>query len=154
MFQGGNYMFQKILVPIDGSSPSQDALKTAANIAKTMQSKLAVLYVIDLTSAYIFLETMTALNSQQIHTMTDELETKGKQILNDAATEIQSTSLTCESILRTGHPARVICEVAKAENFDLIIMGSRGLSDFKGLLLGSVSHQVLQRSHCPVLLVK
>ena len=147
-------MFQKILVPIDGSSPSQDALKMAANIAKTMQSKLTVLHVIDLTSAYIFLETMTALNSQQIHTMTDELETKGKQILNDAATEIQSTSLTCESILKTGHPARVICEVAKTDRFDLIIMGSRGLSDFKGLLLGSVSHQVLQRSHCPVLLVK
>ena len=147
-------MFRKILVPVDGSSPSQDALKMAINLAKTVQAELIILHVIDLTSAYMFLETMTALNAQQIHTMADELEAKGKQIIADATVEAQSASLSCKSILQTGNPARVICDAAKTHASDLIVMGSRGLSDFKGLLLGSVSHQVLQRSLCPVLLVK
>lgn len=147
-------MFNKILIPVDGSPPSLDALKTAINLAKTTQSELTVLHVVDLSSAYVFLETMTALNSQQIHTMADEMETNGKRILNDALNEIKSASIICNSILKTGRPATMICETAKTDQFDLIIMGNRGLSDFKGLLLGSVSHQVLQRSHCPVLLVK
>ena len=47
-----------------------------------------------------------------------------------------------------------IVEIANNEKADLLVLGSRGLSEFKGMLLGSVSHKVLQRSDCPVLVIK
>ncbi|OPX38427.1 MAG: hypothetical protein B1H13_11325 [Desulfobacteraceae bacterium 4484_190.3] len=53
-----------------------------------------------------------------------------------------------------GSPGNMIAEAARIENCDMIIMGSRGRSDFEGLLLGSVTHRVLQAAECPVLVVR
>lgn len=147
-------MFNKILVPVDGSTQSSDALKTAIEMAKIMETNIYVLHVIDLTSTYIFFETMTALNAQQIQVMVDKLEEDGKKILQDAIDLAKSSGIEVVSLLQTGNPAKIICDTAKNNDCNLIVMGSRGLSDLKGLFLGSVSHQVLQRSYCPVLLVK
>jgi nucleotide-binding universal stress UspA family protein len=56
--------------------------------------------------------------------------------------------------LLEGSPGNKIPEAARIEGIDLIVMGSRGVSDFAGLLLGSVAHQVLQKAHCPVFIAK
>jgi nucleotide-binding universal stress UspA family protein len=53
-----------------------------------------------------------------------------------------------------GRAARVILELASAEGADVIVLGSRGLSDLAGLVLGSVTHKVLHLAHCPVLVVR
>ena len=57
-------------------------------------------------------------------------------------------------LLVEGAPGNKIPEVAKIEKIDLIIMGSRGVTAFAGLFLGSVAHQVLNKSDCPVFIVK
>ncbi|MBI5017715.1 MAG: universal stress protein, partial [Deltaproteobacteria bacterium] len=54
----------------------------------------------------------------------------------------------------TGDPATELCRVAADEGFDLIVMGSRGMSELAGLLLGSVSERVLHLAACPVAMVK
>ncbi len=57
-------------------------------------------------------------------------------------------------MLREGNPAEAILKAAKQVDADLIVLGTRGLSDLKGLLLGSVSHKVIQLSPCSCLVVK
>ena len=58
------------------------------------------------------------------------------------------------SRVEVGNPSEVICDVADEEQSNLIVMGSRGFGTFRSMLVGSVSHYVLQQAHCPVLIVK
>lgn len=71
----------------------------------------------------------------------------------DAATRALGIS-NVETIVLTGNPAREICEYAKTNDIDLIVIGSRGLSDLAELFLGSVSSDVLHRAHCAVTVVR
>jgi nucleotide-binding universal stress UspA family protein len=59
-----------------------------------------------------------------------------------------------EHLIMEGPAAPKICEIAQIEGCEMIIMGSRGRSDLKGLFLGSVAHRVLQQAPCPVLIVR
>lgn len=60
----------------------------------------------------------------------------------------------CKTVVRYGNPAAKIVEEAEAENADIVVMGSRGLSGLKELMLGSVSRGVINKLACPVLVVK
>jgi len=57
-------------------------------------------------------------------------------------------------MIKQGDPAQIIIEIANRQNYDLIIMGSRGMSAFKELLLGSVSLKVMHHASCPVMVVR
>ena len=59
-----------------------------------------------------------------------------------------------ETVVREGYPATVILEEAEQREADLIVIGTRGLSGLKHLLLGSIAERVVQKAHCPVLTVK
>jgi len=85
--------------------------------------------------------------------MQDRLEQAANAAL--AATDAVLKQAGAQSELRTewGHAAEVICNVAESENFDVIVMGKRGLGQITGLLLGSVSDRVVHRSRIPVLTV-
>lgn len=63
-------------------------------------------------------------------------------------------SAQIERLVISGHPAKVIVETAEKTEADLIVLGTRGLSDLRGTLLGSVSHKVVNLADCPCLLVK
>ena len=79
----------------------------------------------------------------------------GEKLLKDASiTARNSGAPSVEGMLREGSPAEAILEAAKQVDADLIVLGTRGLSDLKGLLLGSVSHKVIQLSSCSCLVVK
>lgn len=79
----------------------------------------------------------------------------GERLLKDASTLARKNGApSVEGVLREGNPAEAILEAAKRVDADLIVLGTRGLSDLKGLLLGSVSHKVIQLSSCSCLVVK
>ena len=59
-----------------------------------------------------------------------------------------------ETVVREGYPATVILEESEQRGADLIVIGTRGLSGLKHLLLGSIAERVVQKAHCPVLTVK
>jgi nucleotide-binding universal stress UspA family protein len=59
-----------------------------------------------------------------------------------------------EAVLENGKPAEVILALAEQNESDLIVVGSRGFGDLKSLILGSVSHKVLQTAECPCLIIK
>ena len=81
-------------------------------------------------------------------------EEAGEILLQNAVETLKNLQHPLKSIISRGDAATEILDYAKTENIDLIISGSRGLSDFKGWLLGSVSRKLVHYAHCSVLIVK
>src|ERR1700674_1189733 len=134
-------MFKHILVAIDGSTYSEQALPTAIGVAKKFGSDVLVLHVSehDRGRAVVY-----ALESPADAT---KLVGNAVKVIRDAGITVNGQLLD----MAAGHVAKAIVETAAANNIDLIVMGSRGLSDVQGLLLGSVTHKVIQLVEIPVL---
>jgi nucleotide-binding universal stress UspA family protein len=137
-------MFKHILVALDGSTYSQLALPAAIEVARKFDSEVLVLHVTehDRGRAVMFtLETpadVTIMVGEGVKAAHEAgVAARGK--VRDAA---------------AGHVAKAIVETALANGIDLIVMGSRGLSDIQGLMLGSVTHKVMQTADIPVLVVR
>ena len=81
-------------------------------------------------------------------------EEVGRRIIAEAASWAAEAGVLCETELAWGRVAEVICRVAQERECDLIVVGSRGLTGFKRLMLGSISNAVAAKALCPVLVVK
>lgn len=138
-------MIKNILVPVDGSGGSDKAVAQAIGIAEICGAKLNFLYVANINQM--------AINAALSHAIIDAVKKAGKTILERAESMLPE-NLDHETFLETGSPAAVILELEETLNIDLIVMGSRGLGLVKGVLLGSVSQYIMERSDCPVLIVK
>jgi nucleotide-binding universal stress UspA family protein len=142
---------EKILAAVDGSFASNQALKIASVLAKSFKSSLTLLHVMEFKKIMLLHDDFTGGWISYLNETAERLHKKGEKILDEAK---QGLNVEVIPRLELGNPAEIICDTAKEEDFDLITMGSRGLSDFGGILLGSVSHQVLERSSVPVLITK
>lgn len=145
-------MFKKILVPVDGSDQSLQAAKVAVNIAYRHGGQVNLLYVIR-PYAFEYSSVNTGINPA-LPKLPGGSSSVGQQILEKVKQEIDfnGTEITME--LSQGSPSKVICDKAQEGSYDLIVMGSRGLSGIRGTLLGSVSYKVSQEAPCPVLLAR
>lgn len=140
--------FNNILVPIDGSKTSLRAATYAAHIAKlSANSALTLLYVVDMNKETSSLE-QVMLGGY----IPQELKNKGYDILYKLKNELD-TSLKINISIQVGIPTNIIVDTATKDKFNLIVMGSRGLSTLKNILLGSVSQYVLKYAPCPVLII-
>lgn len=139
----------KIVVAYDGSELSKKALQRAINLAKQDEKvEVNVITAIPRPVATIYNygaigDTVEEANLEVAREMMKEVEETLKEIPNKTETYIVE-----------GNPARKIEEFAENNNADLIIMGSRGLGGIKELFLGSVSHHVVQKASCEVIIVK
>ena len=77
-----------------------------------------------------------------------------RRLVQQSAQQLIKDGFTAEHICKTGDPAEEIVKVAAKQEADLIVMGAKGLGTIDRVLLGSVSMQVLQYAHCPVLVVR
>ncbi len=149
---------QIILVPVDGSSGSDAAARYAAALAQALGIPLRLLFAFPsdaLDMLGVPPETMTAdqtdaYSPERFATLRDE---RAERIFGRARKAIGNVSIPVEDALLTGDPAPAILAAAKDAEDPLIVMGSRGLSGFSELLLGSVSHRVLNHAKCPVTIV-
>ena|SRR5437773_3424723 len=137
-------MFKHILVAIDGSTYSQLTLPAAIEVAKKFDAEILVLHVSehDRGRAVVF-----SLESPAAATM----------LVGNTVKTAREAGVKAEGSLRdvaAGHVGKAIVEAAEATGVDLIVMGSRGLSDVQGMLLGSVTHDVMKAASVPVLVVK
>lgn len=122
----------KILVGIDGSEHSKEALIEALKIAKKFSGFVKVITVYERGK--------------------DE---EAAKMLEDAEQYIKKEKIEYSLLTILGsNPSRALVNVAKDENFDLIVVGSRGLSSATSFLLGSVSKQVITKANCDILVVK
>ena len=139
-------VFEKILVPLDGSENSFHALEKAVQMAKKFDSKMSLISVYSI-SAF-------RLTPSQVFEYMIELRKSGEAILEEGKKIAKSQGLLVETILKDGHAVEEIVKMARDGNFDLIVIGAKGISKFKEILLGSVSHGVTAHASCPVLIVK
>ena len=135
-------MIKKILVPVDGSQHAIKAMKLACDLAIKYEAEIEIVNVCqeDISSEYqrfIKLEYSEKERERSIQVFRD----LGKKIFKDLLDNVQP-EMKVKSIVLFGDPASEIVSHATSNNFDTIIMGSRGMSDIKGLLFGSVSHKV------------
>ncbi|MEW6604026.1 MAG: universal stress protein [Thermoproteota archaeon] len=139
-------MFSKILVAVDGSESAKEAFEKSVYLAQRCNSKLDIIHVV-LDSTY-------GGDSAATFDLIEELKERGKKILEQCKREAIRNNVQVETLLELGDHAQVIIDTANKNDYDLIIMGSRGMGAFKELLLGSVSFKVMHHARCPVMIVK
>lgn len=147
-------MFDKIIVAVDGSGHSGKAVDIAIELARRFDSRLIVLSVYRHQSS--FESSHSLVRARSTPQRPDEtLKALAGEAVDRAVTRAKDAGLRHVSRrVRRGPPARTIIKEAKNENADAIVMGSRGLGDIGGLLLGSVSHKVTSLAECTCITVK
>lgn len=137
-------MFETILVAIDHSDHSQHALSAAQDLAKCTGGKVRVVHVREISIGKPGpvpkedLDAAKALVDAAVKKLTD--------------VGIEATDVVHDS--HTGRVAAVIIDEAAESGASLIVMGSRGLTDLEGLVMGSTTHKVLHLGTLPVLVVR
>ena len=139
-------MFARILIAVDGSEPSKKAFDKSVFLAQKCNSKLYVVHVV--------LDWEYGGDSAATFELIEELRAKGMELLEQCKKQALKSNLQVKTLLEQGDYAHEIIEVAKRKDCDLIMMGSRGMSPFKELLLGSVSLKVMHHASCPVMIVR
>jgi nucleotide-binding universal stress UspA family protein len=135
-----------ILLPVDGSEHATQAATYALKIAGLMSARLLLLYC-----HRSFPGKLGEPNFQ--HAM-DKIMFQADALLEPFRVMLTEKGTDFSDLILEGPPAEKICEVVRIRSCEMIIMGSRGRSDLKGLLLGSVAHRVLKQAPCPVLVVR
>lgn len=140
--------FNKILVPMDGSKHSRKALEEALYLARLCGAQIGLLHVVDLNQQISEFE--------QVSTggyIPGELKEQGYQFLAEIMEDIpEGTKI--KAIVDVGSPKKIVIAVCENGGYDLIAMGSRGLSPIKQIIMGSVSQYVVQNAPCSVLIVR
>jgi nucleotide-binding universal stress UspA family protein len=145
-------MINKILVAIDGSDHADRALNFAMDLAQKFEAKILLLTVVP--PLFLPIPSLNVMKSQAVTDALAELEQSFMTVLSKAERKAKElTGLKVFTRLERGNPDEVIVETAKIGNFDLIVVGSRGLGR-RDFALGSVSSRVAENATCPVLIVK
>lgn len=136
----------KILLAYDGSEGARQALTLALDLARALGAELTALAVADKRPAFSATldETQEALEFAQEHY---------GRLLVQAQEEAAKAGLTMATLLRAGHPAKVIVETAKEGGFDLLVLGHTGLSGVWALM-GSTAEKVSRHAPCSVVIAR
>jgi nucleotide-binding universal stress UspA family protein len=135
-----------ILVPTDFSKNAKNALIYAIEIAKKMKAKIIVLHVPYDT----FIITDAVFISKQILAM----DRKAKKGLADLSALVENTgNIKCEMLNIQGFTIEVILETIKKKKVDMIVMGTKGASGIKEVIMGSNTAKVIEKATCPVIAV-
>ena len=137
-------MFHRILVAVDDSEYSRQVIPTATDVARKFQADAYVLHVAehDRGRAAVY---------------TTETPAEATRLVADAVKAMLDAGVNARGDVHdvaAGHVAKNIVDTAVELRADLIVMGSRGLSDVQGLLLGSVTHKVIQLAAVAVLVAR
>ena len=155
-----NY-YSRILVAIDGSTSSIHATDYAISIALKNSSQLFILHVIDayeysrLSSSIVLAPTFGSEKYLEEKNEAEKLMNKIKERFRlKVKDNTKFKEPKTEIVEGVKSIATTIMEYAESENIDLIIVGSRGRTSFKKLLLGSISSNVMKNAHCAVLVIR
>ncbi|MDH3489695.1 MAG: universal stress protein [Nitrosopumilus sp.] len=138
-------LFMNILVPLDGSKYSEKALLHACDMAKNYQSRLILLYVVEKTIPLNLLDRLEYL--KMLRKVGNKVLIKGKNIATQHGVD-------SKIILKEGNITNEIIKLAKKEQCNLIVVGSKGLGATARFFLGSVSNKLANNSPCSILIVK
>nr|WP_320026438.1 universal stress protein [uncultured Acetobacterium sp.] len=152
----------KLLVPIDGSKASINALKKALEIAREYKFSMTLLMVVEENHVTGYGRnqnfwhqvdgSIISAGGVEMEIMS-QLEEKAAELLDQIVSAFDFSGIDLEKTVLTGEPSIEILELAKDEGFDLIVMGNRGMSKIKRFFTGSVTQRVISEAPCPVLAI-
>lgn len=139
-------MYQHILLAADGSKNSVRAAGEAAKLASLVEeATVEVLFTVD----------PSKVKEEVLHSQNhEEIEFKRNQKLLPVTEELANNNVNYHVTIVIGDPGPTIVEYSIKKKVDLLIIGSRGLNSLQEFVLGSVSHKVVKRAQCPVMVVK
>lgn len=146
-------MYQRILVPVDGSPTSKHGLQEAVRMAKLTGGKLRLLHVVDDTSIALSFDAYAGYPSDWF----ENLRRDGERLVADAKAVVMAAGVDVETVLRDNFALpvhEVVVNEAVAWPADLIVLGTHGRRGIGRVMLGSSAENVLRRSPVPVLLVR
>jgi nucleotide-binding universal stress UspA family protein len=145
-------LFKKIVVPVDGSEPSDAAVALAVRLARDQESRLLFVHVSDaakiaalVSAPAVGIDASFALDAER---------NAGEDALRRAGAAALAGAVPSESILEDGGSVDSIVEIAKRQGADLIVIGSHGRGGIARALLGSVAEGVLRHCDIPVLVTR
>lgn len=169
-------MIRKIVVPVDGSKHSVKAVELASDLASKYDAHITLLHVLlrghmpeglkkameievgktETKADPVYLpNSILARNKKESQLTIEELNYIGKYVLTSVAAICKDKGVAkVDMRVEEGDPAKVIIQTAADISADMIVMGNRGLSDFQGMLFGSVSHKVTQLAKCTCVTVR
>lgn len=140
---------KKILVPVDFSTPSENALKVAAQLAKKNNAEVHVLHVVELAESLFGAEQFNVNDEQIIFFMKLAHKRFEKFLKQDYLEDV-----TVKSYVEPGSAAMAIRDTVSKNEIDMIVMGSSGTSGLEEIVIGSNTEKVVRYSEVPVLVVK
>lgn len=147
-------MYERILIPTDGSKVAETAVEHALDIAERYGAEVHAMYVVDTDAVSYGLgtEQVDRLRQGKFGEMT-ELEDRANEALKYVTDAAADRGIDVVDDIGAGRPHAVIADYAADNDIDLVVMGSHGRSGVKRALLGSVTERVLRSTHVPVLVV-
>ena len=146
-------MYQRILVPIDGSSTSNAGLEEAIKLAKLTNGSLRLLHIVEIVAYATGFEPYGASMADLLPT----LRAAGQEILDNGVARAQANAVSVDTVLLDSLGGRVsdaVVEQAKAWKAELIVIGTHGRRGVGRMLMGSDAEQVLRAAPAPVLLIR
>jgi nucleotide-binding universal stress UspA family protein len=146
-------MYDKILVPVDGSPTSQRGLEEAMRLAKLCGAQLRLVHVVDLLSFNLAAAGDAGMTAE----LWDALKEGGQQILSRARDQVAAAGLAVDTHLfenLAGRVADLVVDEARQWGASLIVLGTHGRRGVGRLMLGSDAEQVARHASVPVLLVR
>jgi nucleotide-binding universal stress UspA family protein len=141
-------MVKSIMVPLDGSEFSREALRTASELATALQAELLLVQVVDSASyPYLYSDPSTWKDPEQ--------ELSGVRAgLQGLADELKILGINVRVEAVVGSPATTIARIAEDEGVSMIVMATHGRGGLARLVVGSVAEAVLQRVHLPIVMIR
>jgi nucleotide-binding universal stress UspA family protein len=146
---------KKILLAIDGSEVSMKAVEKAIELANAFKAEVDMVSVVYEQPVFLAPGAITLPNLEE--TRKEILNTvleASHNMVNHLAKRLQESGIKTNTFVLQGKPAEEIIKLANDSSYDLVILGSRGLSGVKGYLLGSVSNKVVNSVKTSVLIVR
>ncbi|MGD9942547.1 MAG: universal stress protein [Burkholderiaceae bacterium] len=146
-------MYQRILVPIDGSPTSSEGMAEAVKLAKLTGGQIRLMHVVDQLSYVAGFEGYGSLTADVIKVMNEA----GERVLREAKAQIEGQGIAVDTALFDGFSGRVcdhVVQQAKDWNADVIVLGTHGRRGIRRLVIGSDAEQIVRNATVPVLLVR
>lgn len=143
---------KRVLVPVDFSGDSLNALAYARALVKPFNAEVVIVHVIE--PIYYAAPADMYMTSPNLATLIDEQQRVAAQQLKRIAADLEKKGHRVRTILKTGSAAQVIIDTAQRSGTDLIVMATHGHTGLAHLFMGSVAEKVVRTASCPVLTVR
>lgn len=147
-------MFKHILVAVDFSEHSREALQLAARLAEESGAHLSVLNVVSSPHVITAELDVTPVDSALWANLSEELRMAARRRVDGLVAELVPPSVECAIVLREGYPPDEIVTQVEDGGHDLVIMGVHGRTGLRGVMVGSVTKRVMRKSPVPVLVTR